>query len=357
MKENDHQQSAASSGPHPASILIVKLRYLGDVLLATPVVQTVRAAYPSARITMIVNAGTEPVLAANPNVDEVLALERGTLAAQWRFLARLRRRRFDLAIDLTDGDRSAFLSWMSAARVRIGFNAEGRLRGRAYTTVVQSPPGSHRVERDLSVLRPLGLVHADTIPRIWLTADDEHQAEELLHRAGVGRHHSFAIIQPGARYWFKAWPPERFAALADRLSDDYGYQVLIGGTSEEEGLAQNIIGRAKSRPVSLTGIADIRTFAAVLKRARLFVGNDSGAMHLAAAVGTPLVALFGPSDPKEWGPRGGRAEILYKGLDCRTCFHPTCRRGEQNCMRLISSEEVVDSVRRVTGGALSKEQR
>jgi ADP-heptose:LPS heptosyltransferase len=109
--------------------------------------------------------------------------------------------------------------------------------------------------------------------------------------------------------------------------------------------------RAKSRLLNIAGRSDIRTLAAVLKRSALFVGNDTGAMHIAAAVGTPVVGLFGPSNPTEWGPRGGPAEVIYKGLDCRICFHPTCRRGEENCMKLITVDEVMAAaVRQMRNG-------
>jgi predicted lipopolysaccharide heptosyltransferase III len=291
---------------------------------------------------MMVNRGTEDVLSGNPDVDEVLVLDKGSLAAQWRLIAGLRRRRFDAVIDLTDGDRSAFLSWVSGAPVRIGFNDEHRWRGRCYTHVVQSVPGvRHRIERDLAALKPLGVHPSETPPRLCLTGEDEARADQLLCRLGIGRDRPIVIIQPGARYWFKAWPHERFAELADRLANDHGCQVLIGGSREEEALARRIHEEAKSRPISMAGQATLKQFAAIAKRAVLFIGNDSGAMHIAAAVGTPLVALFGPSNPDEWGPRSERVKVLYKGLDCRACFHPTCERGELNCMKQISVGEVV----------------
>ena len=146
------------------------------------------------------------------------------------------------------------------------------------------------------------------------------------------------ILQPGARYWFKAWPPERFAELADRLTAQYGCQVLIGGSDQDIDLAQQIRQMAsRVDPVIMAGRATIKQFAAIAKQSALFVGSDSGAMHIASAVGTPVVALFGPSNPREWGPRGGPVEVLYKGIDCRACFHPTCQRGEQNCMKQLSS--------------------
>jgi ADP-heptose:LPS heptosyltransferase len=122
---------------------------------------------------------------------------------------------------------------------------------------------------------------------------------------------------------------------------------LIGGSSQDIDLAQQIRQMAESRPTIMAGRTTIKEFAAIAKKSALFVGSDSGAMHIAAAVGTSVVALFGPSNPREWGPRGGRAEVLYKEIDCRICFHPTCTRGEQNCMRLISVEEVIAAAQKL----------
>lgn len=331
----------------PQNVLVIKLRYLGDVLLATPTLEALKSFCPGARVTMVVNRGTEGMLVGNPHVDEVLPLERGSLVGQWRFLSDLRQRRFDIVIDLTDADRSAFLTRMSLAPMRIGFNDEQRMRGWCYTDVVRADPASHRIDRDLAALKPLNIVAGDKTPRLWLTPQDDRSAEDMLAQLGVTRDRPIVVLQPGARYWFKAWPVERFAELADRLQEKHGCHVLIGGSNAEVELAQRIVHLSKSRPTVLAGQVSIRTFAAVLKLSDLFIGNDSGAMHIATAVGTPVVALFGPSNPAEWGPRGEVAEILYKGLDCRACFHPTCRRGEQNCMRLITLDEVVSAAVRL----------
>jgi len=285
-------------------------------------------------------------------MDEIIALDKGSLAAQSRLIAGLRRQRFDTVIDLTDGDRSAFLSWISGAPVRIGFNDEERWRGHYYTQVVQSVSGvRHRIDRDLEALKPLGIQAVSKDPQLWLTPEEENSADQLLDQLGVQRSQSTVILQPGARYWFKAWPPERFAELADRLTSQYGCQVLIGGSDQDDDLAQQIRQMAKSRSIIMAGRPTIKQFAAIAKKSALFVGSDSGAMHVATAVGTPVVALFGPSNPAEWGPRGGAAEVIYKGLDCRTCFHPTCLRGEQNCMQLITIDEVIMAAARLLGRA------
>ena len=155
------------------------------------------------------------------------------------------------------------------------------------------------------------------------------------------------ILQPGARYWFKAWPPEQFTELADQLTSQYGCQVLIGGSRQDGDHAQQIRQMAKSSPIIMAGRTTIEQFAAIAKKSALFVGSDSGVMHIASALGTPMVALFGPSSLVEWGLCGGPVEVLYKGLDCRSCFHLTCTRGEENYMRLIAVQEVCAAAQRL----------
>lgn len=334
-------------------ILIIKLRYIGDVLLATPTARAIKAARPDVQITMLVNRGTEDVLLGNPDLDEVLILHKGSLVEQWRLISHVRGARFDTVIDLTDGDRSAWLSRLSGAHMRIGFNDEQRWRGRLYSHVVRSA-ACHRIERDQEVLRPLGIPAVDNIPRLFLSPDDERQAAGLLARHGMAPTSPFAILQPGARYWFKAWPAERFASLADRLAGTFGYRVVICGSEQDRQVATHIASLAVTKPIVFAGEASLRVFASLAEKAALFVGNDSGAMHIAAAFGTPIVALFGPSNPAEWGPRGSRAEVIYKGVDCRSCFHPACGRGEQNCMRQISVDEVLMAVRRVTSTTVAQ---
>ena len=332
------------------NVLIIKLRYIGDVLLATPTLRAIKAARPDVRITMMVNRGTEDILFGNPDVDEIVVLDKGSLTAQSRLIAGLRGRQFDTVIDLTDGDRSAFLSWVCGAPVRIGFNDEHRWRGRYYTEVIPPVPGvRHRVDRDLDVLKPINIQAGSKDPQLCLSPEEENSADQLLDQFGVQRSQPTVILQPGARYWFKAWPPERFAELADLLASEYHCQILIGGSHQDVDVAQKIREMTTSSPMIMAGRTTIKQFAAIVKQSALFVGGDSGAMHIASAVGTPVVALFGPSSPHEWGPRGGPVEVLYKEIDCRICFHPTCHRGEQNCMKLISVEEVTAAIGRMMG--------
>lgn len=322
-------------------ILVIKLRYIGDVLLATPVLSALKERYPEAHLTVAVNRGTEDVLRRNPDVSEVLVVGRESWQEQLELLRDLRRRRFDCAIDLTDGDRSAILARLSGAPCRIGFNDEHRWRGLLYSAVVDAGEGPrHRVEHDLQALRPLG-IEPKSRPLVLRTGPpDDEAAAELLKTAGLAEADRLVMFQPGARYWFKAWPAERFALLADRLAGTFGCRILIGGSAPEAELAQRIAALTKSGAAALAGRVPLLPYAALLKRCALFVGNDNGPMHMAAALDVPVVALFGPSDPAEWGPRGSVARVIYKGLDCRRCFHPTCDRGEESCMKRITVDEV-----------------
>jgi predicted lipopolysaccharide heptosyltransferase III len=336
------------------NILVIKLRYIGDVLLATPVLRALRERFPDVHLAMAVNRGTEDIVKANPDLTETLVVERGGLAAQFRFLQMVRRKNFDCVIDLTDGDRSAVLARWTGAPVRIGLNEEHRWRGLLYTTVVRPGPDvTHRVERDLETVRPLGIEPKAGSLVLRIPPEEEAEAARLLDDI-VGEKLSagakpLIMLQPGARYWFKAWPAERFAELAGRLAERHGCRILVGGDARERSLAETIQAGARTPVVSLAGRLTLLQYAAVLKRCALFVGNDNGPMHMAAALGVPVVALFGPSDPAEWGPRGGRAEVLYKGLDCRRCFHPTCTRGEESCMKQIPVGEVLAAAARLLG--------
>lgn len=332
------------------NILIIKLRHIGDVLLSTPVLRALREAYPDARLTMLVNRGTEGILAHNPDVNEVLCLEKGAWEAQLKFVRMLRRRAFDCVIDLTDGDRSATIGLMTGAPVRVGFNAEHRWRGLLYSAVAKPrPTDRHRVDYDLCSLRALGLDPKPGTPAVHVSQAEEQVVETWLQEAGLLSSGTFPLVllQPGARYSLKVWPHERFALLADRLADRFSCQILLGGDQREREIAEQVARNTRCAPKVVAGRFSLLQCASLMKRCALFVGNDGGAMHIAAAMGTPVVALFGPTYPQRWGPRGGPAQVIYKGFDCRACYHPTCLRGDDSCMQEITVDEVFAAASRM----------
>ena len=324
----------------------MKLRYVGDVLLATPVLSRLREGFPKAHLAMLVNQGTEEVVRGHPALDEVLILKRGSVAHQWRFVRDIRNRRFDLVIDLTDGDRSALVSRLSGAPVRLGYNSETRWRGRLYTKVIEADRfGMHAVRYHLAATEALGLTGPPLAPILTVAQEARRQVERLLRDASIDGTRPLVCLHPGARWWFKSWPAERFAELADRIQTETAAQALFLGGEPDRSVMDRIAGAMTTPSRNLVGRTRLQELGAVLEHAALMVTNDNGPMHMAAALRVPVVGLFGPSDPAVWGPWGEGHRTFYKGLDCRSCFHPDCFRGEQNCMRLITLEEVWEAVK------------
>ncbi len=322
------------------NILIIKLRYMGDVLLSTAVLPLFKRHVPHARISFLVNAGTETVLAHDPRLEEVIPLFRGSLWTQIRLLRMLRSRQYDCVVDLTDGDRSAFLSMVTGASVRVGFSHTRQWRRLCYTDCVERLYGTmHMVDYHAKLLECIGIRDVPGMPQLFVSEDAERAALHTLETVGIARQ-PWVMIHPAARYWFKAWPAERFAALSDAFYEK-GFHAVLVGSQHERALEREILEVAQRPLVSLMGKTSLGELAALMKHCRIFIGNDGGPMHMAATVGCPVVALFGPSDPAVWGPRGQRVKTLYKGLDCRECFYPGCSRGEQSCMKLITVQEVL----------------
>ena len=323
----------------PQNILVIKLRYIGDVLLCTPVFRALRTVFPMAKVVCLVNPGTEEILHNNPHVDEVLLIHRTDLLTQVRFLRKIRSRRFDCVLDLTNGDRSAIITMVTGAPLRIGFNHENRWNRMVYSQGIQASYGSmHMLEYHAHALQSLGIAPHLGTPEVFVGEQDEQRAYDLLQEHQLWNR-SWIMVHPTARYWFKAWPPERFASLSDWFVKR-GYPVVLVGNAQDQLVEEKIYGITRHKPLSFIGKTSLLELAALMKRSALFIGNDGGPMHIAAAVGCPVLALFGPSDPAVWGPRGKKTSVLYKGLDCRDCFYPGCFRGEESCMKQISVEEV-----------------
>ncbi len=321
------------------NILLIKLRYLGDVVLCTPLLPLVHKRFPHSKITFLVNPGTAEVLEGNPYLDAVWELPRQSLWQQLKFIQQIRKRAFDVVIDLTDGDRSAFLAWVAAAPVRLGYNREQRWRGKLYTQVLPSAYGTmHMVDYHQQALVGLGIHESVGEPEMFIQSEASQPGEDALGVISTNVQ-PIVLLHPAARYSNKTWPLERFAEVADWLSEQGIRVVLIGG-QQDMLLGQQILNRTTHKPENLMGKTSLSQLVAVMKQSKLLIGNDGGPMHMAAAVGCPVVGLFGPTDPAVWGPRGSKIKVIYKGIDCEKCFYTECLRGEESCMRQISVEEV-----------------
>jgi heptosyltransferase-2 len=346
------------------NILVMRYRFIGDTVLTVPFLRNLRRAEPKAFIAWMVAPGSSDVVKGIPYVDEMITWDpvtihadsRGThrtLAAKLAFLRDLRRRRFDKIYVLKRSLSSAVLAWLSGAPRRIGFDTEGR--GVLLTTRVPYRHDQHEVENFLDVLRADGVKVEDDFLEIWTRPEEEERVARILADRGVAPAEQLAVIHPFSAVQERSWPLENFAELTVRIRKETGYQpVVVGGTGDIDRF-QRTRHLFRDGIVDLVGKCDLRDTIALLKRSALFVGNDSGIMHLAAAAGTPLVALFGPQSPVKFGPWSKKAKVIYKGFPCSPCrqkFFSECvpsPRQRPECMETISVEEVFQESMMISG--------
>ncbi|HEV8663096.1 MAG TPA: lipopolysaccharide heptosyltransferase II [Candidatus Methylomirabilis sp.] len=333
-----------------ARILVRGVNWVGDALLMTPALASVRRTFPKAHLSLLVRPWVADLFRGNPAVDEVLLYEsaggHGGLTGKLRLARELRRRRFDLAVLFQNAFDAALIAWLARIPERVGFATQGR--GWLLTRPVSLPPElrrRHQVEYYLGLVRALGWSEAPTELVLSLSTTEQEQADALLREAGCDGTVPIVALNPGAVYGSaKRWPAERYAALADRLAVE-GYRPLLVGAPSDAGAAAEVRAAAE-RPqalADLTGRTGLKTLAALLRRCSAFVSNDTGAMHVAAAAGTPLVAIFGPTDPATTAPVSRRAILLRRPVFCSPCLLRDCPI-DHRCMRGVSVDEVHEAL-------------
>lgn len=289
-------------------VLIVRLSAIGDVIHGLPVLCALRDRFPQAFLGWVVEGRAATLLRGHPALDEIIEIPRGWLKSPstvGRLRRRLRSLGFDTAIDVQGLTKSAVAAWLSGARRRIGFgDAKGRELSRWFANEKVTTTAAHIIDSNLELLRPLGITSPAVRFDLPEHADDRQSAEAMIREQGLTD--GFAMITPGAGWASKLWPPERFAAVAVYLGRGWGLPTMVVWAGDEEHrLARQIVAAARGHarlapPTSLTELA------ALARRARLFVGSDTGPVHLAAAVGTPCVGLYGPMPAERNGPYGSQ---------------------------------------------------
>ena len=317
-------------------VLVVKLRHHGDVLLASPVFRVLAARAPQAEIDALVYADTRDMLAGHPAVSGIHLIDRewkrqGLLLQARReaaLLAQLRERRYQLIVHLTDHWRGAWLAQLLRPRWSVAPARAGWLWKASFSHRYALTRGTprHTVESNLDALRRLGMYPTDDEKRLVLVPGDAAVAkvDALLAQHGIAPG-GFLHVHPTSRWLFKAWTDERNAELLRRLAND-GHRLVITGApnAREQAIVKRIRERAGVDLVDLSGQLSLRELGALAARARLFFGVDSAPMHIAAAMGTPVVALFGPSGEHEWGPWMVPHRVVASAFACRPCGNDGC---------------------------------
>lgn len=325
-------------------ILLIRLGAIGDVVHTLPALAALRRTWPQAHLAWAVErGGAAKLLQGNPLLDELIELDmrgwrkRLGQAETWRAMAgavqRLRGAQFDIALDFQGLLKSAGLAKLSGAARKIGFASEAlRERGSAvlYTEQVTVDDRDHVIKKNLRLVEHLGGMLPDRYEfPLALSAEDLVFAEAAAARCGG----QFVILNPGGGWVTKLWSPAGFAEIADRLWQAYGLRSFVTYGPGETEMAQEIVAQAKTGQAELLD-ANLKQFMALAQRARLFVGGDTGPMHLAAAAGAPIVALFGPTSARRNGPFDVNDVVVERfDLDCRTdCYRRSC--SHISCMKL-----------------------
>ena len=324
------------------SRLVVAPNWIGDAVMSLPVLRALRRASPGGRLAVLARSGPGAIYRAEGSADAVLP--RSSFLGD---VAAARRGGFDEVWLLPNSYRSALIAAASGAPRRIGYATERR--GWLLTSAPPPPASTEHQLRDYDVLlEGNGVVPDRDPPRLTLPAAALGRAREALDRAGRSGDAPFVALCPGSAFaQTKRWPAERFAGVADALAErGLGAAVLVGPGEEELGVS--VAAAARSRPAVLGAKLDPVELAAAISLARAAVTNDSGPMHLAGAVGTPVVALFGPTDPGRTGPSGSSSRVLDRYVFCSPCFLTECPYGHE-CLREIGVAEVVRAVEELAG--------
>lgn len=318
--------------------------WIGDAVMATPALGAVRETFPEAHVAIVANPLVAELFSFHPDCDQVIRFgkrsDQGSMVDFWRFCRSLRSERFDLAILFQNAFKAAIMAVLAGIPRRAGYRTDGRgLLLTAGVPAVDKKHGLHHVDYYLQMLGQLGIAGGDGRLRLALTAEEEGRAVERL---GAGQ---WIALNPGASYGAaKRWFPERFAAVADGLAAEFGVRVVLTGGPGEMEIGRDIEKSMKIAPLNLIGRTSVRELMATLAHCRLVVTNDSGPMHIAAAFGVPIVAVFGPTDHTTTSPLAGNCRIVRSGVDCAPCMLRECPT-DHRCMIGVTADAVLAAAR------------
>lgn len=326
------------------NILFYKPGAIGDFLHTLPSLKALRKQFPAAHITVVLSRGQEQMIRGTPLADRVVVFDKAFLKERFgnflNFALVLRRERYDLFVDMEASPRSFLARLLSGAG-----------RTLVYCKQKQAPRDGkrlHAVENFLATLAPLGIRDAEGRIELPVRPDAARAVERFLDAQGVRKDALLIALNCGAGAARPArnWYPERFAELGDRLIAELGAAVVFVGGREDRDLVAGVLARMDRKGVSAAGELSLPETAALLARSRCVVSSDTGPLHLATAVGTPVVGLYGSTEPRRTGPFGSGHTVVRKELSCAPCEEKECPQGTRACMDQITVDEVFDSVRK-----------
>jgi len=341
MKRKNHM-------PAPQNILVRMPNWIGDLVMATPVLTDLRAAFPKAKITAMCRKPLCDLLKTDESIDELFCFKKprnefGRREELRDIIAKISAGQYDVGVLLTNSFSSAWWFWQGKVGKRIGYSAHFR---RFLLNVALKFPKEkeHEVITYKRLLGPLGIPISQTAPRLFMKDKEVEESKALLYQRGYVKGKKLIGINPGAAYGSaKCWPPERFRALAMRLLLEIDAFIVFFGDATTAGMVKEISQGLPEKAIDLAGVTSLRELACIIKDCDVLVTNDSGPMHIGAAFSVPLVALFGSTDDELTGPWNQGKNVINKRVKCSPCFKRTCPI-DFPCMKEISVDEVVERV-------------
>ncbi|MBI3583848.1 MAG: lipopolysaccharide heptosyltransferase II [Nitrospinae bacterium] len=335
-------------------ILIRCPNWIGDVMLSIPSLSLVREIFPSAHISILIKSNLSPLLEGNPDINEIISFNPDLMSVseKLKFYRGLKDKNFDLAILLTNSFESALSAYLAGIKERVGYNKD--MRGIFLTKKIPMPsrksPRMHQSDFYLTLIEAISRGKGQGARGkerlfFYIPEDVQNRVDKIYEEKGLSKKSPVIGMNIGASYGSaKRWMPERFAELADRIYSELKGEVILFGGSGDFNIEAEIKGRMKNKALSMVGKTTLKSLAAMIKRCHLFITNDSGPMHIAAAVGTPIVAIFGSTDPSETSPLCDKYKIVRRPVDCSPCWKRECPT-DHKCMELISVSDVMDAVK------------
>jgi lipopolysaccharide heptosyltransferase II len=331
-------------------IIVRATNWVGDAVMTLPALEAIRENFPHSSITVLGKPWMLPLLEKHPAVDRVIILRKKgryltDLFEVIRVVREIRKQGFDLAVLFQNAFEAALLAYLGGAGFRLGYNTDGRGFLLSHRVIRSDEVLKvHQVEYYLSILRAMGWKAVSRDPSLYVDKKYLNDAWRIMDSNGIKKGDFLIGLSPGAIFGeAKRWPSERFARIGDWAVERWGARVVVMGSEKEMDICRGLSGFMENRPVNLCGRTSLGEAMGVISRCRFFVTNDSGLMHMAAALSVPTVAVFGSTDPVATGPRGPNTRIVKHDIECAPCLKPSCPR-DFICMLSIEPEEVWDAM-------------
>jgi len=329
-------------------ILLTRTDRIGDVVLSTPAIKAVRDKYPDAYIAFMVRPYAKDIVEGNPHLDEVIIYDKygkhKNFLKTVLFALDLRKKKFDLAIMLHPTNRVHMISYIAGIPKRIGFERKMSLLLTKKVPHHKEKGEKHELEYTLDLLKEAGIESRSKELFLPVHENDIAKVDRILEEYHVGKDIPLIAINPGASCPSKRWSPGNFAKVAESLAEKYKARIIILADKDNAQFANQVAFGMKHEPVNLAGKTTVGELAAILSKCKLFISNDSGPVHIACAVGTPVISIFGRKNsglsPKRWGPRGEKSAVFHKDVGCDVCLAHNCDKGFK-CLEAITSDEVL----------------